>query len=129
MSSHYEGWGRTIVEAMAARVPIVTTDVGCVGSFFRPPIDGRVVQPEDVTGLASAIREQMTERERRDWMVQNAYERAQTFPQNGELITQQRETWSKIARQPTTDNRRSWRWTAALIIFSLLVHGASVALF
>ncbi|MBD3251024.1 glycosyltransferase, partial [Candidatus Uhrbacteria bacterium] len=74
LSSRYEGFGRTITEAMAARVPIVTTNVGCVGSLLRPQIDGRVVEPDDVQGLAAAIREQFTEPDRRGWMVRNAYE-------------------------------------------------------
>lgn len=31
LSSNYEGWGRVLIEAEAAGMPIVTTDVGCVG--------------------------------------------------------------------------------------------------
>ncbi|MGD0328597.1 MAG: glycosyltransferase [Minisyncoccia bacterium] len=34
-ASAYEGYGRTLVEAALARVPIITTDVGIVGDVFK----------------------------------------------------------------------------------------------
>jgi len=34
-ASAYEGYGRTLVEAALARVPIITTDVGIVGEVFK----------------------------------------------------------------------------------------------
>ncbi len=34
-ASAYEGYGRTLLEAALARVPIITTDVGIVGEVFR----------------------------------------------------------------------------------------------
>ncbi len=34
-ASAYEGYGRTLVEAALARVPIITTDVGIVGEVFQ----------------------------------------------------------------------------------------------
>jgi glycosyltransferase involved in cell wall biosynthesis/4-amino-4-deoxy-L-arabinose transferase-like glycosyltransferase len=132
LSSRYEGWGRTIVEAMAARVPIVTTDVGCVGSFLRPQIDGRVVPVNDVEALASAIREQITEPERRAWMVEQAFERSKTFPEKQELVTRQRTSWEGIAAHPSSGiwtGRRAWMLTAGLVVFAILVRSVSMALF
>ncbi|OGL73259.1 hypothetical protein A3E39_01345 [Candidatus Uhrbacteria bacterium RIFCSPHIGHO2_12_FULL_60_25] len=129
LSSRYEGWGRTIVEAMAARVPIVTTDVGCVGSFFRPQIDGRVVQPNDIAGLVAAIREQLSESERREWMVKNAYERSKEFPDAGELVRRQHAAWTVLGSPFPVPGRRVWMWTAGVIGFAVLVRGLSVALF
>jgi glycosyltransferase involved in cell wall biosynthesis/4-amino-4-deoxy-L-arabinose transferase-like glycosyltransferase len=131
LSSNYEGWGRTIVEAMAAGVPIVTTDVGCVGSFFRPQIDGRVVQPGDAKNLAAAIKEQLTEKERAEWMVKNARERAKEFPSADQLMNLQREAWRSMSSRPapTTENRRAWMGTAAIIGFATLVHAVAVGLF
>lgn len=34
-ASAYEGYGRTLVEAALARIPIITTDVGIVGEVFK----------------------------------------------------------------------------------------------
>jgi glycosyltransferase involved in cell wall biosynthesis len=34
-ASAYEGYGRTLVEAALAKIPIITTDVGIVGEVFR----------------------------------------------------------------------------------------------
>lgn len=55
VSSRWEGWCRTIPEAMAAGVNVISTPVGCVGSFFRPGQDGIEIPPEDPAALAEAM--------------------------------------------------------------------------
>lgn len=131
LSSNYEGWGRTIVEAMAKRVPIVTTDVGCVGSFFRPQIDGRAVPIGNARALADAIAEQFTERERREWMVAQAHERAKTFSSlqvEGSYL--QQEHWEKMASYKLQATSYSfWKWTALLIAGAVLLRALSLYLF
>jgi 4-amino-4-deoxy-L-arabinose transferase-like glycosyltransferase len=138
LSSNYEGWGRTIVEAMSAGVPIVTTDVGCVGSFFRPQIDGRVVQPNDAIALAKDIEEQLTEHERREWMRENAKKQASTFPKAEKLVELQQRAWqttrvsSRHIGTPVLDGiagRCAWMGTAAVMGFVVLVRTISIALF
>ncbi len=142
-SSRYEGWGRTIVEAMAARVPVVTTDVGCVGSFFRPQIDGRVVQPEDVNALVSAIREQMAESERREWMAKNASERVRSMSLAEDAMQIQHEAWRRAASSERREDsepeaapcalrpapRMAWISTTALIAFASAIRLASLLWF
>ncbi|MCI0479560.1 glycosyltransferase, partial [Candidatus Uhrbacteria bacterium] len=135
LSSRYEGWGRTVVEAMAAGVPVVATDVGCVGSFFRPDIDGLVVPPEDARALADAIVRQMSDPERRRRMAARARERAATFPSRDELHRRQRAGWASLEyRLPSTVYRlatgpRFDLWILAFVVFAVLSRAASVALF
>ena len=144
MSSRYEGWGRTIIEAMAAGVPIVTTDVGCVGSVLRPQIDGRVVRIGDARMLADAIKEQIVETDRREWMVQNARERVKMLMSEQVRSDRQRASWqelvdasdsSKDSHAPLStlhsllDGRRVWMSTIALIGFAGIVRLTSVILF
>lgn len=50
-----EGMGRTIVEAMAAGVPVVATRVGGIPSVVADGVCGLLVEPGDVAGLAGAI--------------------------------------------------------------------------
>src|SRR3989338_3484949 len=114
---------------MAARVPIVTTDVGGVGSFFRPQIDGRVVQPNDIAGLVAAIREQLSESERREWMVKNAYERSKEFPDAGELVRRQHAAWTVLGSPFPVPGRRVWMWTAGVMALVVAVRTASMVLF
>ncbi|MBI4138639.1 glycosyltransferase [Candidatus Uhrbacteria bacterium] len=130
LSSNYEGFGRTIAEAMAAGVPVVTTDVGCVGSLFRPHIDGRVVQPGDAVGLAAAIEEHVRETDRRDWMRTQARERARSFPSQAAFHNKQRQGWKNLL-QPTTYNLqpRFDLWVGAFVLFSIASRAASAILF
>ncbi len=54
-ASAYEGYGRTLVEAALARVPIITTDVGVVGEIFEGYRDVLSVPPGDPAAIAVQI--------------------------------------------------------------------------
>jgi glycosyltransferase involved in cell wall biosynthesis len=53
--SPYETFGRTIVEAMASGIPIVTVDSGAVSEYIFQGVNGYLVPPNDVDGLANGI--------------------------------------------------------------------------
>ena len=55
ISSNYEGWNRVAIEAMAAGLPVVMTDVGCAGEVVRNGEDGIVVPVRDQGALRDAI--------------------------------------------------------------------------
>ena len=55
LSSNYEGWGRVLIEAVVARLPIVTTDVGCVGEVIVPGQHALVVPLDDEQALTKAL--------------------------------------------------------------------------
>jgi len=50
-----EPLGRVLLEAMAAGVPIVATDVGGTAELIEPEISGRLVRPDDPQQLADAM--------------------------------------------------------------------------
>jgi glycosyltransferase involved in cell wall biosynthesis len=57
LSSYREGWGRVIIEAMAAGLPGVVTDVGCAGEVFIHKRHGIVVPVDDVGVFAETLQE------------------------------------------------------------------------
>ncbi len=54
-ASAYEGYGRTLIEAALAKVPIITTDVGIVGEVFKGYGDVLAVPVADPTALSLSI--------------------------------------------------------------------------
>lgn len=57
LASKHEAYGLTLVEAMAVGLPIVTTDVGCVGEVVVHGVHGLVVEDESDEAYAEAITE------------------------------------------------------------------------
>lgn len=55
LTSNYEGYGMTIVEALAAGCPVVATDVGCVGEIMHHGVQGLVVPVGDKDAIVRAI--------------------------------------------------------------------------
>jgi len=45
LTSNYEGWAMTIIEAMAAGTAVIMSDVGCAGEVVQNGINGVVVTP------------------------------------------------------------------------------------
>lgn len=53
--SRLEGFGLTILEAMAAGKPIVATNVGAISELMSDNDSGILVEPNDINGMSNAI--------------------------------------------------------------------------
>ncbi len=72
-----EGSAEVTYEALAAGVPVITTE--SAGSVIRDGVEGRIVPERDPQALASAIEELTEDRAKRDRMAVAARERARGF--------------------------------------------------
>lgn len=55
LPSHFEGMGRVLLEAMAMEKPVVASRVGGIPDLVEHGINGFLVAPGDVNGLAEAL--------------------------------------------------------------------------
>jgi len=55
LTSHYEGYGRTVLEAEAGGCPVIMTDVGIAGEIVKHNENGLVVPVGDTRALIDAI--------------------------------------------------------------------------
>jgi glycosyltransferase involved in cell wall biosynthesis len=63
--SHFESFGISMVEAMAAGLPLVASDTGGSRDFAETEINALVVPPQDIRALATALRRMLTDGELR----------------------------------------------------------------
>jgi glycosyltransferase involved in cell wall biosynthesis len=74
LPSHSEGCPNVLLEAMAAGVPVVATEVGGIPEVVTNGRDAILVKKNDPAGLASATVNILQDRELRDRMVSSARE-------------------------------------------------------
>lgn len=79
LTSDREGFSNTVIESLAAGVPVVATDVGGNSEAIVDGECGLIVQPDDLTGLAGALKKILTDDTLRHQMSQAARVRAQRF--------------------------------------------------
>lgn len=79
ITSNYEGYGRTAIEAMAAGLPVVMTDVGLAGEVVRNGESGLVVPVGDTAALVSALERVLGDAALRDKLAAGARATAQVI--------------------------------------------------
>lgn len=73
-SSNYEGWGRTVIEAMASGLPVIMTDVGLAGEVVKSAENGVVVPVADKEKFSQAVRDLYENPEKRIRLAQRGKE-------------------------------------------------------
>ena len=69
LSSNYEGWGRVLIEALLANLPMVTTDVGCAHEVIKHEAHGLIVPVGNEEQFAHAMERIYTDNELYDRLV------------------------------------------------------------
>lgn len=72
LCSDYEGMPNSVLEALAAGRPVVSTDVGGVAEVMRTGLDGVLVRPGDQAALATAIRRLLNDPEQASALARRA---------------------------------------------------------
>lgn len=71
-TSHFEGFGIVLLEAMACKTPVICTDIVGVAKDVEKSCAGIVVGPKDVRGLSQAIIKMLNDNKLREKMGSNA---------------------------------------------------------
>jgi phosphatidylinositol alpha-mannosyltransferase len=74
-----ESFGVVLVEAMAAGLPIVATDISGYREVVRPDVEGLLVPTDDPPAVAAALRRVLTDRELADRLGHAGRARAELF--------------------------------------------------
>jgi glycosyltransferase involved in cell wall biosynthesis len=100
LSSRFEGFPLSIVEAMLAGTPVIAADVGSVREAVLHEQTGLLVPPEDSEALASAIAALIADEERRAELARAARERALEQFTSAVMARRFTDLYAEILRRP-----------------------------
>lgn len=98
MPSLLEGFSTALLEAMAAGLPVITTDAPGCGDFVRQGRDAVMVPAGEVAPLREALREMLRDAEARRSWAQIARARAEEFSWE-RVVAGYRELYANLLRQ------------------------------
>lgn len=95
-----EGLPRSVIEAMAAGLPVIASDIPACRELVEPGVTGLLSPTRDPVALAGAISELAAASDRRTAMGSEARERAVQWHDERRIIERQIDLLDRIAREP-----------------------------
>ncbi len=93
LTSNYEGYGMSVVEAMAAGCPVIMTGVGLAGDLLKHGYNGLAVPPRRPEMLAEMILAVLKDPQSAKELVANAREIIRTLPDKEEYLKKYQMIW------------------------------------
>jgi glycosyltransferase involved in cell wall biosynthesis len=94
--SLHEGLPNTVLEAMAARLPVVATAVGGTTEAVLNDVTGRLLSPGDPAALAGAINFLLGEADTRQTMGQAGFERVKKYFNVEQMVAQTESLYTEL---------------------------------
>jgi len=98
LTSNYEGWGMTVVEAMACGCPVIMTDVGCAGELAVNGESGLVVPVNNQTALVSATNKLIEDLSLRERFKTAGLAAINRLPSKEEYLQEYKKSWESLLK-------------------------------
>lgn len=85
---HNEGFGIVLLEALACKTPVVTTNIVGIAEDIKENNCGLIVEPKNINQLSNAISNLLEKKMKRNSMGEN-----------GRKLIEKKYTWKKVARE------------------------------
>jgi len=119
--TYAEGFSNTILEAMASRLPIISTNSVGVVDCLKHEYNGLLVEPGDIGGLVRSMERMLVDRAARKRITDQAYEDVLKLYSWAVVAQQIEEVYQQVQEQPLCS---SWR---AYYDFSTTVEDADLS--
>ncbi len=93
LTSNHEGYGMSVVEAMAAGCPLIMTDVGCARELVKNEYNGLVTPIGSREGLVEGIGRMIKEPALREKLKNNGLAMVKNLPTKEEYLNLYKESW------------------------------------
>lgn len=103
LPSYSEGLPMSVLEAMAAGLPVVCTPVGGLPEAVSDGIEGRVVPPGDIHALAGALEELLASSDLRRRMGEAARRKVESRFSDATILPQLEELYLRLGALPCLD--------------------------
>ena len=94
-----EGFGLALLEAMAAKIPIVTTDIWAINSIVRDRVNGFLVPPKDAPALAEALNFVIEHPDFAEQVAQNAFQMASQLYSMDRLVNELETVYTEVLNE------------------------------
>lgn len=107
LTSNYEGWAMTVIEAMASGTAVIMTAVGCADEVVRNGENGIIIQIGDQAALVAAIERLYTDRKERERLAKAGKRTALALePHTQEAyLARYKEGWERCIQLYKRNNR------------------------